>query len=65
MSYIFMLNPWYKFYPVVEEGPLLPNVEEELSDLEDDDDEPVSAAELLARRKGYGGSEYMEEEEYI
>ena len=62
----FTLNPWYECYPVVEEeGPVLPSTEEELSDLEDDDDEPVSAAELLARREGYGGYEYEEEEEYF
>lgn len=37
-------------------------LQDDLSDLEDDEDEPMmSAAELLAQRGGYGGEDYEEE----
>ena len=50
---------------MMEEAPIVPYEEEELSYLEDDDAEPVSAAELLARWEGFGGEEHVEEEKYL
>ena len=51
--------------PIKDEAPVVPYEEEELSYLEDDDTEPVSAAELLARWEGFSGEEYVEEEKYL
>ena len=47
---------------MLEKGPVVPYKEEELSDLEDDDVEPVSDAEYLARWKE---EEYVKEEKYF
>ena len=46
----------------LKEGPVVPYKDEELSDLEDEGDESVSAAEFLARWKE---QEYVKEEEYL
>ena len=51
--------------PVIEEAPVVPYEEEELPYLEDDDAEPVSAAQLVARGEGFGREEHVEEEKYL
>ena len=49
----------------MEEAPVVPYEEEELSYLEDDDTEPESAAQLVARGEGFVREEHVEEEKYL